>query len=87
MSSTARQQCRHDVITDQNVDQNPVPCAPSPETSEDEDAPPLSIPFHMETNDAGHYQVYITRPSNIPNNDTLGAITDAPTLAGDNQIP
>ncbi|KAG2337487.1 hypothetical protein BDR05DRAFT_978477 [Suillus weaverae] len=41
----------------------------------------------METDDAGLYHIYITRPSNIPNNNTLEAVTDAPTLARDNQIP
>ncbi|KAG1762181.1 hypothetical protein EDD22DRAFT_746501, partial [Suillus occidentalis] len=87
MPPTAHQQCRHDVIADQHADQNPMPRAPSPKTSEDEDAPLLSVPFRMETDDAGLYCVYITRPSNIPNNNTLEAVTDAQTLASDNQIP
>ncbi|KAG1728883.1 hypothetical protein EDD22DRAFT_754941, partial [Suillus occidentalis] len=87
MPPTAHQQHGHDVIVDQHADQNPMPRAPSPETSEDEDAPPLSVPFRMETDDAGLYCVYITRPSNIPNDNTLEAVTDAPMLASDNQIP
>lgn len=87
MPPTARQQRGHDVIADQLADQNPMPRAPSPEISEDEDAPPLSIPFQVETDDAGLYRIYITRPSNIPHHDTLGAVTDAPTLARDDQIP
>ncbi|KAG2127289.1 uncharacterized protein EDB93DRAFT_1257074 [Suillus bovinus] len=87
MPPTARQQRRHDVIADQHVDQNSMPRSPSPETSEHEDTPPVLIPFQMEADDAGLYRIYITRPSNIPNNDTLEAVTDAPTLARDDQIP
>ncbi|KAG2150698.1 uncharacterized protein EDB93DRAFT_1054541, partial [Suillus bovinus] len=87
MPPTARQQRGHDVIADQHVDQNSMPRSPSPETSEHEDAPPVLIPFQMEADDAGLYHIYITWPSNIPNSDTLEAVTDAPTLARDDQIP
>ncbi|KAG2342572.1 hypothetical protein BDR05DRAFT_865971, partial [Suillus weaverae] len=35
----------------------------------------------------GLYHIYITWPSNILHYDTLGAVTNTPTLAGDDQIP
>jgi hypothetical protein len=87
MPLTARQQRGHNVIMDQHADSRI--CTPSPELSEhrDDEAPPLSIPFQMEADDAGLYWVYITCPTILPDRNTLGAVTDAPTLAGDDQIP
>jgi hypothetical protein len=87
MPLTARQQRRHNVITDQHADSQIH--TPSPKLSEhcDDEAPPLSIPFQMEADDAGLYRVYITHPTILPDCNTLGAVTNAPTLASDDQIP
>ncbi|KAG2064475.1 hypothetical protein BDR04DRAFT_1130754 [Suillus decipiens] len=41
----------------------------------------------MEADDAGLYRVYITCLTILPDRNTLGAVTDAPMLAGDDQIP
>jgi hypothetical protein len=80
------QQCVHhnDVIADQHMDPNPQ--TPSPQQSEHDDLP-LFIPFQTEPNKAGLYHIYPTCPSVLPNENTLETITDAPMLAGSDQLP
>ncbi|KAG2029264.1 hypothetical protein BDR03DRAFT_1018636 [Suillus americanus] len=88
MPPTACQQRGH-AIADQTLgDQPDSPLhIPSPEPSEHNVTPPLSIPFQMEANNAGLYHIYITHPTILPNHNTLGAVTNVPMLAGDDQIP
>jgi hypothetical protein len=80
MPPTNRQQCGRDVVSDQTANH---PHTPSPSPSDHTGGePPALIPFQTEPNEAGLFRIYPTRPTTLPENNTLEGVTDAPTLAG-----
>lgn len=80
MPPTNRQQRGRDVISDQTANH---PHTPSPSPSDHTGGePPALIPFQTEPNEAGLFRIYPTRPTTLPENNTLEGVTDAPTLAG-----